>query len=105
MDAGVTTIKAIAKKGGVTTTTPVTYNVVFQTTTDATDANKRPYLIWNKNNNSNWMNEDSSPKPTFFMIPADEADGDVTVNTTTMPRPTMEWLFFPSWCPPCIPPD
>lgn len=91
LSAGVKIIRAIAYKD-VNTSSEASYSIPIQLTLN--DESKRPYLIWNKNNNSNWLDGDNNPKPTFFMIPSDEEDGDVTVNTTTMPRPTMEWLFL-----------
>ncbi len=49
---------------------------------------EHPYLI--SNNQSPWT-VGSETKNVFYMIPSDVVSDNTTVNTTSMPRPTMEW--------------
>ena len=79
LDPGVTTIKAVSKSGEVELSDILT--IPFQTTAGS---NERPYLIQNDNNK--W----SDGTIIYYMIP-DAPNGNV--NTTNVPRPTMEWLF------------
>lgn len=79
LDPGVTTIKAVSKSGDVELSAILT--IPFQTTAGS---NERPYLIQNDNNK--W----SDGTIIYYMIP-DAPNGNV--NTTNVPRPTMEWLF------------
>ncbi len=91
LTAGVTKIRAIVSKDGVGTSTESIYEVLIQTTIDATDANKRPYLI--RSYNKRWTIEGES-QGVYFMIPGDDdGSGNTTVNTSSLLRPTMEWLF------------
>ena len=78
--AGVTTIKAVASKGGATTTVS-TYTIAFQTTV-GTD--ERPYLL--RNNNNAWTGD----VPFFYMIPDSR---NAKANTTPIPMDRMEWLI------------
>lgn len=73
------TIKAIAKKGGVSTTTPVTITVPFQTTVGE---NKRPYIIQSK-------------QCQFYnLIPNVTIDENTKyVSTLNVPCTTMAWHF------------
>jgi len=80
LPAGITTVRAIAVKSG-TNSPECTCTIPFQTTVGA---NERPYLIQNDNNK--W----SDGTIIYYMIP-DAPNGNV--NTTNVPRPTMEWLF------------
>ena len=73
------TIKAIAKKGGVSTTTPVTITVPFQTTVGE---DKRPYIIQSKY------------CKFYNMIPNLSVDDDTkNVSTLNVPCSTMAWCF------------
>ena len=49
---------------------------------------EHPYLI---SNNQNPWTIGSETKNIFYLIPSDVSSGNTTVNTTSMPRPTMEW--------------
>ena len=80
LDEGVNMIKAIAIKGNATSNV-ASKKVPVQTTTDN---GNRPYLI--RNNGNAW----SEGNPFFYMIP-DTNNGNA--NTSSMPRPTMEWYF------------
>ncbi len=73
------TIKAIAKKGGVASTPPVTYTVLFQTTVGE---NKRPYII-------------QSRQCQFYnLIPNVTVDENTKyVSTLNVPCTTMAWYF------------
>jgi hypothetical protein len=81
---GVHTIKAIAvmNNGNVGYTSGV---VTQEVTVFSTE---HPYLI---SNNQNPWTIGSETKNIFYLIPSDVSSGNTTVNTTSMPRPTMEW--------------
>ena len=82
----VTIIRAIAEVSS-TSSNEVTNNIIVQATVGNV---KRPYLI--RNNQSPWT-VGSEPMFVYYMIPSDVDNGNTTVNTTSMPRPTMEWYF------------
>ena len=82
----VTIIRAIAEASG-TSSSETTNNFIVQATVASV---KRPYLI--RNNQSPWT-VGSEPMFVYYMIPSDVDNGNTTVNTTSMPRPTMEWYF------------
>ena len=82
----ITIIRAIAEASS-TSSNEVTNNIIVQATVGNV---KRPYLI--RNNQSSWT-VGSEPMFVYYMIPSDVDNGNTTVNTTSMPRPTMEWYF------------
>ena len=84
LDEGVHIIKAIAvmNNGNVGYASGV---VTQEVTVFSTE---HPYLI--SNNQSPWT-VGSETKNVFYLIPSDVVNGNTTVNTTSMPRPTMEW--------------
>ena len=81
---GVHTIKAIAVmnngNAGYASGVVTQEVTVFST--------EHPYLI---SNNQNPWTIGSETKNIFYLIPSDVSSGNTTVNTTSMPRPTMEW--------------
>ena len=89
-EAGVSTIRAIASDGTYSSN-EVTFTIIVQTTVDDTETNKRPYLLRNYNNR--WTIDEVN-RGVFYMIPLDDdGSGNTTVNTSSLLRPTMEWLF------------
>ena len=84
---GARTIKATSTDGTITSKV-ATYIVAVQTT--ISDDKKRPYLV--RNNDHPWTYP-SGTEGVFYMIPGDVSGENVTVNTSSMPRPTMEWYF------------
>lgn len=83
--AGVTTIRVISCKGGLTSQ-ETTYTIPVQTTVGDTQANLRPYLIQSQNNA--WTTGDHQGYH-YYMVPGDNGQ----LNTTSMLRSTMEWYF------------
>lgn len=81
---GVHTIKAIAvmNNGNVGYASSV---ITQEVTVFSTE---HPYLI---SNNQNPWTIGSETKNIFYLIPSDVSSGNTTVNTTSMPRPTMAW--------------
>ena len=76
----VTTIKAVAVVGGELS------NVATYTTPVLCGSN-HPYLIQSQNNA--WNGTDFH----YYMIPGDEENSVLKVNTTSLFRPSMEWYF------------
>ena len=81
---GVTTIKAVAVVGEelsnvATFFTPVLFG------------DNHKYLIQSQNNG--WTIDESTTDFHFYMIPGDEDNSIIKVNTTSLFRPTMEWHF------------
>lgn len=87
LQAGENAIRAIAYKESVGTSQQSEYDVLVQLTLSDADANLRPYLIQSQNNG--WNTTDFH----FYMIPGDEDNSIIKVNTTSLFRPTMEWYF------------
>ena len=88
LEEGTLHIRAIAYKDGVGTSTETDLPIPVQTTIGE---KKRPYLI--RSNNVSWTTDDGA-KNIYYVIPSDDdGNGNTTANTTTMPRPTMEWYF------------
>ena len=85
LPAGVSVIKAVAKKDGQESIES-TCNVIVQTTTSDTESARRPYLIQNENNAWN------DTEYNFYMIPGDDTESG-NVNTSSLFSPTMEWYF------------
>jgi len=83
---GITIIRAVAEVSG-TSSNEATNNIIVQTTVGNA---KRPYLI--RNNQSPWT-VGGETMFVYYMIPSDVVSNNTTVNTTSMPRPTMEWYF------------
>ena len=81
---GVHTIKAIA----VMNNGNVGYASGLITQEVTVFSTEHPYLI---SNNQNPWTIGSETKNIFYLIPSDVSSGNTTVNTTSMPRPTMEW--------------
>ena len=81
---GVHTIKVIAVNANGYASGVVTYKTrVF--------SSEHPYLI--SNNQSPWTVE-SENQYIYYMIPSDvDNSNNTTVNTTSMPRPSMEWYI------------
>ena len=78
---GVHTIKVIAVNDNNHASGVVTYQTrVFST--------EHPYLI--SNNQSPWT-VGGENQYIYYMIPSDVENNNTTVNTTSMPRPSMEW--------------
>ena len=71
------TVKAIAMKDGVSSTV-ATYTVVVHASVGTT---KRIYYI------------QSVASTDFYLIPGDTNNGNLRVNTLSMPRPSMQWYF------------
>lgn len=49
-----------------------------------------PYLI---SSNQNPWTDGENNEYIFYLIPSDVSNGNTTVNTTSMPRPSMEWYI------------
>lgn len=87
---GVTIIRAIAEVSGTSSREAIN-NIIVQATVGNA---KRPYLI--RNNQSPWtwtVGNETITMFVYYMIPSDVVSNNTTVNTTSMPRPTMEWYF------------
>lgn len=81
----ITTIKAIAIVGGEVSNV-ATYEPPFFL------GSTHPRLIQSQHYNNNDV---TWTEPYYFMIPSDKDDSDnITVNTSTLLQPTMEWYFL-----------
>ena len=74
---GVTTIKAIAIVNG---------EVSNVATTTVLTGSSHPYLIQN-------LGSESTSQDGFFMLPDAVVNGEITVNTSSLARPSMRWYF------------
>ena len=92
LTADIATIRAIVSKGGVGTSSESTYSVAVQLTLSDAAADQRPYLIQSQNYNTSSV---TWAEPCYYMIPSDaDNNSNITVNTTTLLQPSMEWYFL-----------
>ena len=80
----VTTIKAIAIVGGEESNVATFKPIVYLGST-------HPRLIQSQHYNNNDV---TWTEPCYYMIPGDVSNGNITVNTSTLLQPTMEWYFL-----------